>query len=340
MPPRSGRAGAPRFGAVRLRVTAIATVLTAVALSASALLLVSQVEHRLEDHVDAEANRAITDVAQALQSGESFNQAVRTDDLTTQVWIVGERGDVLATTTGAPPGGAIGVGPLPDLETISGGAPVRVFSRSVAAGSAGLVNVVAASPLAEVRRSVQELSHLLWFGIPVLVALVGALAWLLVGRALKPVESMRREVDEISHTTLHRRVAEPGSGDEVDRLAHTMNEMLDRLERAVGRQRQFVSDASHELRSPLATIRTQIEVADRHGDATEWTAVRTSVLGEVDRLDDMVGDLLQLARLEEVGTGLAIGTSEVDLDELALQEASRLRSLGVAVDTSAIERRG
>jgi signal transduction histidine kinase len=344
MPREPRRTRWSRFGAVRLRVTAIATALTALALSASALLLVSQVEHRLEDHVNAEANQAITEVADALESGKSFDQAVHTDDLTTQVWIVGERGDVLATTTGTPPGGAIGVGPLPDVAAITGGAPVRVFSRSVeAGGGGGVVKVVAASPLAEVRRSVQELSHLLWFGIPVLVALVGALAWVLVGRALKPVESMRREVDEISHTTLHRRVAEPGSGDEVDRLAQTMNEMLDRLELAADRQRQFVSDASHELRSPLTTIRTQIEVADRHGEATEWESVRGSMLEEVERLDDMVCDLLQLARLEEVGGGdplaagaAALATAEVDLDELALREVTRLRSLGVDVDARGI----
>jgi signal transduction histidine kinase len=185
---------------------------------------------------------------------------------------------------------------------------------------------------------VQELSHLLWVGIPVLVALVGALAWVLVGRALKPVESMRREVDEITHTTLHRRVAEPGSGDEVDRLAHTMNEMLDRLELAADRQRQFISDASHELRSPLTTIRTQIEVADRHPDVAEWESVRGSMLDEVERLDDMVADLLQLARLDETGGGPTPAPSgtEVDLDELALHEASRLRSLGVAVDASGV----
>jgi signal transduction histidine kinase len=117
-----------------------------------------------------------------------------------------------------------------------------------------------------------------------------------------------------------------------------MNEMLDRLELAADRQRQFVSDASHELRSPLTTIRTQIEVADRHPDAAEWESVRGSMLDEVERLDDMVADLLQLARLDETGGGPtpAPAGTEVDLDELALHEATRLTSLGVAVDASGV----
>lgn len=94
-------------------------------------------------------------------------------------------------------------------------------------------------------------------GTPALVTVVAILMWLLTGRGLRPVEQVRSEVDEISHSTLDRRVAEPGTGDEIDRLARTMNGMLDRLESADHGQRRFVADAAHELRTPLATNRAR-----------------------------------------------------------------------------------
>jgi signal transduction histidine kinase len=322
-----------RLRTVRVRITVIATVLTGVALTVSAVLLVSQVEHRLEAQVRADTQRVADKVAGALQAGKPVDQAVAQPGPGTVVYIVGNRGDVLAASTGlAQTGGS--VGPLPDPSLLSGEAPVEIRQQYVSTAGEAL-KVVAASPLADVQRSVSELSRLLWVGIPILVVLVGGLAWLLVGRALRPVDSMRHEVDEISHSTLHRRVPEPASGDEVARLAHTMNAMLDRLEGAAGRQRQFVSDASHELKSPLTTIRTKVEVASMHPDAADWTDVSTTVLGEVDRLDDMVGDLLQLARLDETGGELPTRV-DVDLDELLAAETSRLRSVGVTVDDSGV----
>src|SRR5262245_24900355 len=321
-----------RLRTVRIRITVIATVLTGVALTVSAVLLVSQVEQRLESQVRADTQRVADKVAGALQAGTPFEQALSQPGPGTAVYIVGNTGDVLAASTGA--GGQASLGPIPGVGVEPSDVPVEV-AQQFASTLGQPVKVVAASPLADVQRSVSELSRLLWVGIPILVVLVGGLAWLLVGRALRPVDSMRREVDEISHSTLHHRVPEPASGDEVARLAHTMNAMLDRLEGAADRQRQFVSDASHELKSPLTTIRTKVEVASMHPDAADWTDVSATVLGEVDRLDDMVGDLLQLARLDEAGGDLP-PRADVDLDELVAAETSRLRSLGVTVDDSGV----
>ena len=114
-----------------------------------------------------------------------------------------------------------------------------------------------------------------------------------------------------------------------------MNAMLDRLEGAADRQRQFVSDASHELRSPLTVIRTKVEVAGLNPESADWSDVSDTVLGEVGRLDDMVGDLLALARLDETDGVLAV-RDEVDLDEVVLAETARLRALDVVVDDSGV----
>jgi signal transduction histidine kinase len=299
----------------------------------SAVLLVSAIERRLEAQIRSDTEQAADRVAFALQTGTPFEQALGRPSPGTAVYIVGPGGQVLASSLGGAAGQTAPGGVLLDARGIPAGG-VEVASQDVVTPS-DLLRVVAASPLAEVQRSVSELSQLLWFGIPVLVVLVGGLAWLLAGRALKPVDRLRVEVDEISHTTLHRRLVEPTTGDEVARLAHTMNAMLDRLESSADRQRQFVSDASHELRSPLATIRAKVEVAAIRPGTADWSDVSTTVLDEVDRLDDLVGDLLQLARLDETGGELAT-TADVDLDELATDEVRRLRGLGTAVDDGGV----
>jgi signal transduction histidine kinase len=146
------------------------------------------------------------------------------------------------------------------------------------------------------------------------------------------VEAIRAEAAEITHTTIYRRVPVPESNDEVARLALTMNEMLDRLEDAARRQRQFVSDASHELRSPVASIRTQLEVALRRPERPDWPVVADRVLAEDERLEQAVADLVELARLDEAGATPEL--SDVDLDEVVFEECSRARR--VPVDTSRV----
>ena len=137
----------------------------------------------------------------------------------------------------------------------------------------------------------------------------------MVGRALRPVEAIRREVDAISSTALHRRVSEPPGADEIARLSATMNRMLDRLDRAQQQQRRFVSDASHELRSPIAAIRQYAEVALMHPARTSVPELARSVLDEDLRVQHLVEDLLPLARADE--HRLRLRTTAVDLDDLA-----------------------
>jgi signal transduction histidine kinase len=174
----------------------------------------------------------------------------------------------------------------------------------------------------------------LLFGVPALLVIVGAVIWRIVGRTLRPVEDIREEVERISATELDRRVPDAPGGDEIARLATTMNRMLDRLQRSQDRQRRLVSDASHELRSPVAAIRQHAEVAGRHPDATRVDELATAVLEETDRLQGLVEDLLVLARLDEGGDMLA---GEVDLDDLVLAEAARLRRVTtIDIDTGGV----
>jgi signal transduction histidine kinase len=197
-----------------------------------------------------------------------------------------------------------------------------------------------ASPLDGVRRAVDTVERYLVLGIVVLVGLVGAAVWLIVRRALRPVEQMREEVEEITHGTLHRRVPVPATHDEIARLAGTMNEMLDRLEGAATRQREFVSDASHELRSPLTAMRTALEVT-RHGDRpVDWDAVRADLLDGNHRMEALVDGLLELARTDDAA--VAVPTEPVEITEVVADEVARPRlvpvRLGVVDDVVVLGR--
>ncbi len=197
----------------------------------------------------------------------------------------------------------------------------------------GSVDLVVLSPLADVRASVDALGQFLRIVIPLLVTLIGLTAWFLTGRALRPVAQMTQQVQDVTASTLHERVAVPRADDEIANLARTMNGMLERLEEAARRQRQFVSDASHELRSPVTSIRTELEVALLHPDATDWADVGKNVLAEDERLERIVGDLLALARLDE--QGWLDTNAEVDLGEIVEAEAARARRLPVQASSEA-----
>ncbi|MFI9456793.1 sensor histidine kinase [Amycolatopsis sp. NPDC052450] len=135
-------------------------------------------------------------------------------------------------------------------------------------------------------------------GVPVIALLIGAIAWLAVRRSLRPVEAIRSEVAEIGAHDLSRRVPAPDSADEIAKLAETMNTMLARLDTAVTRQSRFTSDASHELRTPLASLRTQLEVLLAHPDRLDWRDACRNALLDVTRLQDLVGDLVLLGKLD------------------------------------------
>jgi signal transduction histidine kinase len=171
------------------------------------------------------------------------------------------------------------------------------------------------------------------FGLPVLLALVAAIGWWLAGRALRPVEAVRAEVADITgNEDLGRRVPEPSGADELARLTRTMNAMLDRLEAAAQRQRRFVADASHELRSPVASARTQLEVDLAHPVVADWPATANGVLADLGRVEHLISDLLALARS---GAGAIPGPAQdFDLADVVLEEVQHAHlSSSLEIDT-------
>jgi signal transduction histidine kinase len=146
---------------------------------------------------------------------------------------------------------------------------------------------------------------------------------------------MRREVDDVSASRLDRRLAETGDADEIGRLAVTLNSMLDRLDESQTAQKRFISDASHELRSPLASLRQFAEVAQAHPDRVTAGELSDAILDEGARLERLVDGMLTLARSDE--HGLVVVPRAVDLDDLVLAEVKRLRvSTALTVDASGV----
>ncbi|MEU5260234.1 ATP-binding protein [Amycolatopsis sp. NPDC021455] len=153
----------------------------------------------------------------------------------------------------------------------------------------------------EGQAAVDSVRTVLTAGVPAVALLIGVIAWLAVRRSLRPVEAIRGEVAEIGAHDLGRRVPDPRTGDEIARLAGTMNTMLARLDEAVTRQSRFASDASHELRTPLASLRTQLEVLLAHPDRLDWQHACENALLDVTRLQDLVADLVLLGKLDHAG---------------------------------------
>ena len=311
-----------RVGAVRVRLTIAVAILSVTSLTAGGVLLVRSVETTVIRAIEAQSLSELRVIRAQIELGMPI-EGIQVSGIDRTVTFVRPDGSKRQIPW---PGSRRSSGLTDQRQT-----PWSVVELPVTSPAEGQFNVIAMSPLDDVRRSTETLQQVLRAGVPLLTILLTLAAWILVGRALRPVLSMTQRAATISDASTVDRLTVPPSFDEVAELARTLNGMLDRMAEGALRQREFVSDASHELRSPIAAMRTQLEVSLAHPNRLAHDEVLRGALAETIRLEVLVADLLALARLDE---GYTVPPEEVDLDDIVLDEAARVRA--VPVDTHGV----
>jgi signal transduction histidine kinase len=321
-----------------------ATAVVALSLAVGTWVLLQTLEGALTHNQDDAARTRARDVASLVSAGNVSSVLPPTND-DSFIQVVGPGGEVRSSTSnvrGKPAAFSFRpAGAEPAVRTVTGVPDDAELENyrvwSVRAGSGDdVADVYVATSLESVSDTVATLRGLLLVGVPLMTALLAFLTWTVVGRALRPVESIRAEVADISESNLSRRVPEPAGGDEIAQLARTMNAMLDRLEAASRRQRAFAADASHELQSPLTRLRTHLEVAMSHPTTTDWAALAGDLWSDGAEMERLVRDLLFLARDDEE-PGNESPHDLVDLDDVVLEEVARIRvGSRVPVGTAAV----
>ena len=321
---------------VRTRATVAAVTAVAAAIVVAGVVVVLLLGWSLDKATTEDARSAgrevVHEIARSGAGDLTGTDVAGTGDSASVLQILDAQGRVVAADpalSGQPP--LTPVRPAPghevvetvDLTVNGSGEDYRLVSTGVP-GPGGPYTVVSARSLAPVTEALTRLSLLFVAAALPLLAISALTVHRAVGSALRPVERMRRTVSEITTRDLGRRVDVPPGRDEVHRLAETLNSMLDRLASAQGAQRRFVSDASHELRSPVNTISTALEVAEHHPAAMGGDELIEVVSRETSRLRELVDDLLVLARTDDTTDNPPYG--EVDLDDLARAEAERARA--------------
>jgi signal transduction histidine kinase len=327
-----------RMDTIRVRTTGAAVFAVGVTLVAASIVMVLLLESSVRGNVETTAVARAETVANRIAAGEDPRSLTALDEDEEFIQILANDGRVVAASTNVSE-----TDPLVRLEPqeirtldevpFEDGAFLAVAEEAVDAS--GPLTVVVGRSLEVVQETRGTVVGFLAVGVPLLLLVVGIVTWRVVGRALAPVDAIRAEVEAISGRELHRRVPQPTGKDEIARLASTMNGMLTRLEKSRLRERRFVSDASHELRSPVAAIRQHAEVAQSYPDGTTTQELAEVVLEEDARLQRIVEDLLLLTRVDE-GT-LPLVSTPVDVDDLLFDDVKRLRaSSEMRVDGSAI----
>lgn len=324
---RRRTAGWWRRRSLRFRLTAAASAVLALALVVSAYVMIGVLGQALTTTIDDAIYQRARDTVSLADARRLPNELTTPDGTLLQV--IDAQGRITHATTGTDR-------LVPLLNTAE-------RATALARGRAGFVNgepygiphllrvrvlsadrgqsVISARSFREVQTSLSTAGHVLVVGTPLLLVLLAGVSWMIIGRTLRPIAALRRGADEITDTARSRRLPVPEARDEVHSLATTLNDMLARLEQADARQRALVSDAAHELRSPLASIRLQLEVALGHPEGQDWRETAEGVFEDAMRLSRLAEDLLALARLDERGGPAR--REPVELDQLVQQSVER-----------------
>jgi signal transduction histidine kinase len=289
---------------LRGRLTLISTVIFSFAVLTGAILVLQLQRYALLHVLDASAQKSASDVAQQIEQNPAKREVLPTTAGVTSVQVVNDDDVVIAASPGPDPRA-----PLLDhvqLDEVRHGRRLDLTDARTGLGERVLAvraannTVLVVTDLTRVDDSIRVLARVALIGGPLAVLLMGLATYLVAALTLRPVAALRNGASDITAAGLAaQRLPVPGARDEIHRLAVTLNAMLDRIDSATSKQRTFVGDAAHELRSPLASLRVQLEVSQRIGPDNDWSGLVDDVLQDVSRLDRLVEDLLSLARLDE-----------------------------------------
>ena len=326
------------MGSLRVRLTTLATALIVTVLVASSALLFVLQTNQLSRNIDRSLAERADTIEDLLRLG-SLPTSLDSDDDDRAVQVVNAAGEVVGSSdnvVGEPP-----VADLPEsvdelVRTVeefpADDDAFRLLSRRVRT-SEGVFVIHLAESSDDLDETTQSLLVALGVAVPGLAVLFAGLTWWLVGRTLRPVEVMRSEVEAISDNDELHQIAHPGRNDEIGRLSGTLNGMLSRLHRSGEQQRQFVADAAHELRTPLTRIRTTVEVDLAQPDSAVPARTNTEVLEEIVGLQQLIDDLLHLARSDVAGS---FGSGAViDFDDVVMTEVREHRHSAESIEIDA-----
>ena len=334
------RPGWWRQRSLRARLTLITSAGLALALAVAAVLLVNALRVSLIGGLDVSARQGAVEVATLIDQNRLPSPVpVPPDTLTVQV--LDAQGRITDVSPGAdrlvpmlPPAQAQAAARTGQARMVAG-PPLGMPSllRVVAVGASGHRVVIAAISYAQASDSLTTLAKALAIGTPLLFGLLALVTWLVTGYTLRPIAALRRGAAEVTATGVPRDLPVPPARDEVRSLAVTLNDMLSRLADAQQFQRDLVSDTAHELRSPIASIRAQLEVALDHPDGLDWAETARDVHADTLRLARLTEDLLLLARLDEQ----QLRRTPTDLSALCGSVAARYATARVPVRADAVQ---
>jgi signal transduction histidine kinase len=330
-----------RHWGISARSAFVAATVVFVALVVAGAVLAVVLYRSMLSGIDSAAAARVADIAAALDSGgvtQLGDGLLTPDQRIVAVQIIAPNGAVVRKSPSAPDTPLIPINEIDDglhvgiPEHPSPYGSIRFTAQTVDDGPRGRFIVLVGEGSQAIASTVWTAVVALAVASPVVIAVSAAVTYLLVRRSMRSVDEIRSRVAEISTSELAERVPVPESRDEIAALAVTMNEMLARIEAGHSAQRRFVADASHELRSPLATILSALEVVTSHPELLSNELTSSTLLPEAQRMKALVDDLLLLARVDE--DNLTAAREDVDLDDIAAAEVERLRR-ETALDTHA-----